>query len=67
MALGLCPVQSRRGMACVVGFPAWMCDHYVEKIIGVGASLALIEEKGPGRFVAERYVHEIFRFGECYA
>jgi hypothetical protein len=60
-------VEMRRGMACVAGFPVRMRDHYVGKILAVGSSLAVIEEKGPGQFVAERYVFEMFRLGGCHA
>jgi DNA mismatch repair ATPase MutS len=63
--LGLRIEEMRRGMAGVAGFPEWMRDRYVDRILAAGKDLAVMEENGPGEFVAERYVSRIFlREGE---
>jgi len=66
-ALGLHPVETLRRMKCVAGFPARMRNHYVKKALATGFCIAVIEEKGHGQFVMDRYIHEIFRFGGYHA
>lgn len=63
VTLGLHSSKMRRGKRCVGGFPARMRDHYVKKVLDAEPGIAVIEEKGRGQFIKERYVHEIFRFG----
>ncbi len=45
------------------GFPAWMLERFMERILYAGKSVAVIEEYGPGRFVVDRYVDTYTRFG----
>ncbi len=51
----------RRGLIHA-GFPFWMRDQYLEKMLNAGLHVAVIEETGPGRFVAERCVYTLFKF-----
>ncbi len=53
----------RRGFDFVAGFPARLRDYYVRKILAAGCSLAVFEETGPGQFVAQRYISEIYQTG----
>ena len=52
----------REGAVCS-GFPAWMWERYLEKLLRAGVSFAVLEEQGPGRFVTERRVDIIYHFG----
>ncbi len=65
--MGLKPVPRQRGFRWTAGFPARFRRHYVQKAIEAGADVAVIEEAGAGRFVKERRVGEVYRFGGSYA
>ena len=52
-----------RKYAISAGFPAWMLERYVEKILQAGVSLAILETIGQGRFVMDRHVAMFYRFG----
>ncbi len=66
-ALRLSPEASRRGLTCSAGFPARMLDHYVQQILKSGKDLAILEENGPGKFITQRQIHILYKFGGQHA
>lgn len=65
--LGLSPVSSLRGMSWSAGFPARMLDHYIRQSLKTGKDLAILEEAGPGKFVTQRQIHILYKFGGQHA
>ncbi len=49
-----------RGMKKAMGFPVDRTMAYVRKALMAGYSAALLAEGGPGKFVKNRYVAELY-------
>lgn len=59
--LGLKARKDFRGMQYAAGFPVWLEEQFVDKVLSLGRDLAIVDEGMAGKFVKERYVREIYR------
>jgi DNA mismatch repair ATPase MutS len=51
--------EKRRVNACA-GFPVWRLPGMLEKIIGAGKNVAIVEQGEEGQYVRKRYVWQIY-------
>ncbi len=56
--------SNRKRMSCGIGFPVWLVNQYIPKVIRRGYDVALIVQgDNEGRFVRERYIGRVYRSG----
>ncbi|MFP4446126.1 MAG: hypothetical protein ACLFPD_07745 [Desulfosudaceae bacterium] len=61
-AWGLKICRTRRKIAPQVGFPVWLGQRMKERVLAAGRELAVVTEGGPGQYVRQQHLIEIYRY-----